>query len=138
MHSSINSSIHPFIQACIHAFIHASIHPFIHAGATIPTGMTSRSMRSLLDAHAPTPKPRSFVKSGLAEWRMVVQTNPGDGKSYKLICCKGECPESPSTAPEPADGYTTMLICVDDDPAPRANSRDVISVEATGADMDGL
>ena len=73
-------------------------------------------MRSLLDANAPSPKPRSFVKSGLSTWRMVVQTNPGDGKSYKLICCKGECPEAPSTAPKPTDDYTTMLICVDDDP----------------------
>ena len=88
----------------------------MHAGATVPTGMTSRSMRSLLDANSPSPKLRPFVKSGLSKWRMVVQTNPGDGKSYKLICCKGECPESPSTAPKPTNGYTTMLICVDDDP----------------------
>ena len=87
-----------------------------YAGAKVPAGMTSTSMRSLLDAHAPSPKPRAFVKSGLKTWRMVVQTDPVDGKSYKLICCKGKCPESPSTAPGPTHGYTTMLICVDDDP----------------------
>ena len=62
--------------------------------------------------------PRSFVKSGLGQWRLVVQVNPADSKSYKLICCKGACPQAPSTAPKPnpKSGYTTMLICVDDDP----------------------
>lgn len=98
-----------------------------YAGAEVPVGMTSRSMRSLLDAKLNTTvvaasapaalMPRSFVKSGLGKWRLVVQVNPADSKSYKLICCKGACPGSPSTAPKPKkSGYTIMLICVDDDP----------------------
>ena len=93
-----------------------------YASATLPAGMTSRSMRQLLDANASKPAnaphmPRTFVKSGLGNWRLVVQVDPVNGKSYKLICCQGECPEAPSTAPKPnSKGFTRMLIAVDDDP----------------------
>ena len=65
-------------------------------------------------------KYRDVVRSGLLgkgiPWRMVMTTSPHDGKSYKLVCCQGVCPEPPSTIPPPYKGWTTVLINVADDP----------------------
>ncbi len=47
---------------------------------------------------------------------MVVQQHltPASG-SFKLICCQAKCPNPPSTAPDPVEGYTLMLVHVETD-----------------------
>ena len=37
---------------------------------------------------------RSFVSSGLSNWRSVAMKRP-DGTRLKLVCCKGACPGQP-------------------------------------------
>ena len=94
------------------------------AGATRAPGMTAVSLRSLLEGQAARTatnvdqKYRDVVHSGLlgkgVPWRMVMTTQAE--KSYKLVCCQGECPTPPTTVPPPFKGWTTLLICVTDDP----------------------
>ena len=115
-----------------------------YAGTTPAAGMTTQSFRGLLEgtvdgatgesndtASAVSPEGssyRTFVSSGLANFRLVVkQMQDGeDGakgtsstKQFKYICCKGPCPNAPSTAPTPAkgkSGYVEMLIDIIADP----------------------
>lgn len=101
-------------------------------GATPAPNMTTVSLMRLM-AEKPTTSPaaasgtasrevdtyRSFVASGLDNWRMVVQQHEPPGLaavgSYKLICCAGTCPNSPSSTPPPVKGYTLLLIHVEAD-----------------------
>jgi arylsulfatase A-like enzyme len=94
-----------------------------YAGAAPAPGMTAVSMRPMLDAgnmgrreaqvHAAY---KPYIKSGLLNFRLVVQ-QMSDGKSYKLVCCKGACPGPPSTIhKQNKRGYTSSLTCVEDDP----------------------
>merc|ERR1711964_797158 len=85
------------------------------AKATKPPGMTSVSLRSLLQGDdKSTASYRSFVSSGLQSmpfsdpvpdggfaWRMVVEAETG----LKFICCKGPCNGAPHNAP-PVDKRT--------------------------------
>ena len=127
-----------------------------YAGTTPAAGMTTQSFRGLLEgtvdgatgersdtASAATPEGssyRTFVSSGLANFRLVVKqmqdevdgvdgVDGEDGedgakgtsstKQFKYICCKGPCPNAPSTAPTPAggeSGYVEMLIDIIADP----------------------
>lgn len=62
-------------------------------------GMTTRSFRPLLEGKPnAAAQYRGFVSSGLSNFRLVVQQI--DLKQYKYICCKGTCPNPPSTAYE--------------------------------------
>merc|ERR1712185_343836 len=75
---------------------------------------TTVTMKSFLQTRA-APTYRPFVSSGLDNFRMVVQEV--QGTSYKYICCKGQCPDPPSTAPPVAkSGWMQMLIDVKADP----------------------
>merc|ERR1719230_1522638 len=75
--------------------------------------MTTTSMRSFLQTEFAQPY-RSFISSGLNNFRMVVKEV--GGISYKYICCKGQCPNPPSTAPPVAkSGWMQMLIDVTND-----------------------
>lgn len=87
-----------------------------YASATPVLGMTTRSFRPLLEGKPnAAAQYRGFVSSGLSNFRLVVQQI--DLKQYKYICCKGTCPNPPSTAPEPgASGYVEMLIDIIADP----------------------
>jgi len=85
-----------------------------YAGAKPSEGMSTVSLRSFLQASSSTGY-RPFVSSGLDNFRMVVKEV--DGISYKYICCKGQCPGSPSTAPKVSkSGWMQMLIDVQADP----------------------
>eukprot|EP00730_Choanoeca_flexa_P002915 TRINITY_DN11228_c0_g1_i11.p1 TRINITY_DN11228_c0_g1~~TRINITY_DN11228_c0_g1_i11.p1 ORF type:complete len:471 (+),score=73.33 TRINITY_DN11228_c0_g1_i11:2-1414(+) len=100
-----------------------------YAGVPSDTNMTTMSLRPLLtatDSHAY----RSHVSSGLQasnfgengddggkgyNWRMVLKSI--NGTIYKYICCKGDCPGKPSTAPKATpDGYSRLLYNVEADP----------------------
>ena len=53
--------------------------------------------------------------SGLAKFRMVVKDL--NATTYKYICCNGECPNPPSTAPKVGkSGWMQMLIAPQLDP----------------------
>merc|ERR1712232_1376720 len=80
------------------------------AGTKPIEGMTTMSMRSFLQPDSATSY-RDHVSSGLNNFRMVVKEIKG--VSYKYICCKGQCPDPPSTAPGvSASGWMQMLIDV--------------------------
>jgi len=84
------------------------------AGTKPIKGMTTMSMRSLLQPGSGEAY-RPFVSSGLNNFRMVIKEM--DGISYKYICCKGKCPNPPSTAPPVSkSGWMQMLIDVKADP----------------------
>ena len=88
-----------------------------YASAAPAPGMTTRSFRSLLEGHAGSAQTyRSFVSSGLANFRLVVQQI--NGTQWKYICCSGACPNPPSTAPAPATNtsFVEMLIDIVHDP----------------------
>ena len=57
---------------------------------------------------------------GSFSWRVAVAEHPGPPHStYKLVCCKGRCPGTPSAAahlPPDADGYTRLLYDTIADP----------------------
>merc|ERR1712176_1471665 len=80
-----------------------------YAGVAPAEGMTTVSMRSLLETNSSAVPYRDYVSSGLNNFRVVVKEI--DGTSYKYICCKGECPNPPSTAPKVSrSGWMQMLI----------------------------
>jgi hypothetical protein len=109
-----------------------------YAGADPVVGMSTRSLRPLLEAaggggggggggsvgsadantSAAVAAYRGFVSSGLANFRLVVQAHPavggaaGETTQYKYICCQGACPNAPSTAPQPKEkgDFVEMLI----------------------------
>ena len=58
---------------------------------------------------------RDYVQSGLHDFRLVVKSIHGE--SYKLICCRGDCPAMPSTTP-PREGrpFHQLLYNVHQDP----------------------
>jgi len=87
-----------------------------YAGAKPAPGMTTRSLRPLLEGQpASTTNYRTFVSSGLSNFRMVVREM--NSTTFKYICCQGECPNPPSTAPNvSATGWMQMLIDVVADP----------------------
>jgi hypothetical protein len=59
---------------------------------------------------------RDHVSSGLSNFRLVVQ-QMADGTTYKYICCHGECPNPPSTAPPvEKSGWMQMLLKPEADP----------------------
>jgi arylsulfatase A-like enzyme len=63
-----------------------------YAGGIIPKGMTSKSLRPLLEGHA-LPPWGSLVESGLDNFRVVIRAD-NESAIYKLICCNGKCPVS--------------------------------------------
>eukprot|EP00545_Synedropsis_sp_CCMP1620_P000381 CAMPEP_0119005746 /NCGR_PEP_ID=MMETSP1176-20130426/1905_1 /TAXON_ID=265551 /ORGANISM="Synedropsis recta cf, Strain CCMP1620" /LENGTH=554 /DNA_ID=CAMNT_0006957587 /DNA_START=55 /DNA_END=1719 /DNA_ORIENTATION=- len=75
------------------------------AGAKPNDDMTTKSLKPFM-TEGTTP-PREFVSSGLFKWRLVVQVV--DDVSYKLICCKGDCGQSPTTVPPPIGGWQLLL-----------------------------
>ena len=94
-----------------------------YAGAAPAPGMTTRSLRPLLESGggaAALAAYRGHVSSGLANFRLVVAQQPkvggaagaGETTQYKYICCKGPCPNAPSTAPQPKgkDDFVEMLV----------------------------
>eukprot|EP01062_Namystynia_karyoxenos_P077796 TRINITY_DN790_c0_g1_i1.p1 TRINITY_DN790_c0_g1~~TRINITY_DN790_c0_g1_i1.p1 ORF type:complete len:522 (+),score=113.22 TRINITY_DN790_c0_g1_i1:79-1644(+) len=84
------------------------------AGAKPAEYMTAVSLRPLFSTDGNSTY-RQHVNSGLNKFRMVVQEV--NGTSYKYICCKGQCPSPPSTAPAVSkDGWMEMLINVTADP----------------------
>ena len=90
-----------------------------YANAELSLGMTTVSFRSLLEKKDITSTNyRTFISSGLSNFRMVVWENPADQRQWKYICCKGKCPGSPSTAPTPKkiNGFVEMLIDIVKDP----------------------
>jgi arylsulfatase A-like enzyme len=66
------------------------------AGAVPAQGMTTRSFANVLKGAPGSAYERPFVSSGLANWRMVVQTQ--GPRMWKYICCQGACPGAPSNA----------------------------------------
>ena len=90
-----------------------------YAGATPAPGMTTQSFRPLLEGKPGAAQAyRSFVSSGLSKFRMVVWQDPATQKQWKYICCKGDCPGAPSTAPKPKKrgDFVEMLIDIIADP----------------------
>jgi len=84
------------------------------AGAAPAEHMTVVSMRGFLDPTQTVPY-RPFISSGLSNFRLVVKDV--GGTSFKYICCKGQCPNPPSTAPKVSkSGWMEMLIDVRADP----------------------
>merc|ERR1712039_4852 len=76
---------------------------------------TTVSMRSLLEANSSATPYRDHISSGLSNFRVVIKEI--GGVSYKYICCKGQCPNPPSTAPAVSkSGWMHMLIDVKADP----------------------
>ena len=85
------------------------------AGLSPTTNMTTKSLRGLLENPSNhSAMPRTFVSSGLMNWRMVVKEF--EGTSYKLICCKGVCPGAPKSAPIPQGKWSLLLYDVLKDP----------------------
>mmetsp|Transcript_59788 Transcript_59788/g.142315 ORF Transcript_59788/g.142315 Transcript_59788/m.142315 type:complete len:567 (-) Transcript_59788:177-1877(-) len=86
------------------------------AGVEPAKGMTTVSLRPLIEGTANNSAGyRPFVSSGLSTFRVVIQEI--EGVSYKYICCLGECPGKPTTAPPVApSGWMEMLIDVKADP----------------------
>eukprot|EP00045_Choanoeca_perplexa_P018446 m.292136 g.292136 ORF g.292136 m.292136 type:complete len:518 (-) comp17823_c0_seq1:5057-6610(-) len=100
---------------------------FLDYGQVTPNAnMTSVSLRSLLTGGSSY---RSHVSSGLQSsnfssavvdangynWRMVVKSV--NNTIYKYICCRGNCPGKPTTAPAAtSDGHSRLLYNVDTDP----------------------
>eukprot|EP01060_Flectonema_neradi_P024477 TRINITY_DN3335_c0_g1_i1.p1 TRINITY_DN3335_c0_g1~~TRINITY_DN3335_c0_g1_i1.p1 ORF type:complete len:536 (+),score=117.60 TRINITY_DN3335_c0_g1_i1:88-1608(+) len=86
------------------------------AGAKPVEGMTTVSFKSLLQKGTDYKK---TVNSGLNKWRMVVQDATADDGvtkgSFKYICCEDKCPGTPSTGPQPKNGWMEMLINVSED-----------------------
>jgi len=66
------------------------------AGAAPAPNMTTRSFANVLRGAPGSEYVRPFVSSGLANWRMVVQTE--GAHIWKYICCHGACPGQPSNA----------------------------------------
>lgn len=92
------------------------------AGAKPSPGMTTQSLRPLLEQSSDSDDAgarayRSFVSSGLDNFRMVVK-QMADGTQYKYICCKGACPGAPKSAPSPPskNAFVEMLIDIVADP----------------------
>lgn len=84
-----------------------------YARAKPAAGMTTQSLRPLLEGTANAEGGyRVFVSSGLANFRMVVQQQ-ANGTQYKYICCKGPCPNAPSTFPTPKDGRSFVEGLID-------------------------
>lgn len=82
-----------------------------YASVSPAENMTTMSLRSLLEPNSKAPAYRDYVSSGLKNFRVVIKEI--DGVSYKYICCKGQCPNPPSTAPDvSASGWMQMLIDV--------------------------
>jgi arylsulfatase A-like enzyme len=108
-----------------------------YASAKPAPGMTTVSWRSLLEGNEAASYPnvpeasssyRSFVSSGLDNFRMVVKVI--GGVSYKFICCKGKCPNPPSNAPAVSkSGWMQMLI------APKTDPYDMNDLAPTKADI---
>lgn len=69
------------------------------AGISPVINMTTQSFKKLLLGDSVASYPRPFVSSGLALWRSVLIADQSGSKSrlWKLICCKGACPGSPSS-----------------------------------------
>lgn len=61
------------------------------AGVAPAANMTTVSLLPFLGGNGTY---RSFVSSGLSNWRAVVMKRP-DGSRLKLVCCKGTCPGEP-------------------------------------------
>jgi arylsulfatase len=57
--------------------------------------MTTQSFKQILYGLPKSSYPRQYVSSGLASWRAVMKED--SERLWKLICCHGECPGSPST-----------------------------------------
>ena len=96
-------------------------------------GMTTRSFRPFLEGKSNAAELyRPFVSSGLANFRLVVQEL--NGTQWKYICCQGQCPNRPSTAPNAtnAAGFIEMLIDIIADPYDMASKhierRDVVDI----------
>ena len=90
------------------------------AGTKPAPGMSTQSFRGLLEGKGTSESTgyRSFVSSGLSNFRLVVWEDPTTQTQWKYICCLGECPFAPSTAPQPKQkgGYVEMLIDIVKDP----------------------
>ena len=94
-----------------------------YAGATPAPGMTTRTLRPLLEggiANASAAAAyRGFVSSGLGNFRLVVQQHAKVGGAvnemtqYKYICCQGPCPNAPSTAPQPMGPHDFVEMLID-------------------------
>jgi len=69
------------------------------AGISPSINMTTQSFKKLLLGDTVASYPRPYVSSGLALWRavMMADQNGNESRLWKLICCKGPCPGSPST-----------------------------------------
>ena len=91
-----------------------------YAGVKPAPGMTTLSFRPILEgsATAASSAYRSFISSGLSRFRMVVWEDPATSTQWKYICCQGDLPNPPSTAPKPKvpGGYVEMLIDIVADP----------------------
>eukprot|EP00658_Telonema_sp_P-2_P026664 TRINITY_DN2078_c0_g1_i2.p1 TRINITY_DN2078_c0_g1~~TRINITY_DN2078_c0_g1_i2.p1 ORF type:complete len:440 (+),score=104.09 TRINITY_DN2078_c0_g1_i2:45-1364(+) len=82
-----------------------------YGGAKPAPGMTTASLRPMLvGSEAPV---RSFISSGLQNWRMAVQNV--NGTNFKFICCKGSCPNPPSNVGKPKHGWTQLLYAIEQD-----------------------
>lgn len=89
------------------------------AGVSPAPGMTTKSFRPLLEGKSVNQSNyRPYVSSGLSNFRMVVWEDPDSQRQWKYICCKGQCPNPPSTAPKPKtpDSFVDMLIDIVADP----------------------
>ena len=82
-----------------------------YAGATPVAGMTTKSLRPLLNGTDTIVRP--FIASGLYSWRMVVQEH--NQTQFKFVCCKGRCPNAPSNVGKPQSGWTQLLYDIEND-----------------------
>ena len=105
-------------------------------GGAAAGAISARSFRGLLEGADPATRNRTTVLSGLQSvpfgtpldpsdpgsfsWRVAVAEHAGPPRStYKLVCCKGRCPGTPSAAAHvrpDADGYTRLLYDIIADP----------------------
>jgi len=74
------------------------------AGISPVMNMTTQSFKNILYGLPTSTYPRQYVSSGLALWRAVMKED--SERLWKLICCQGECPGSPSTV---ASGRNTFI-----------------------------
>jgi len=103
-----------------------------------PYPMTTRSLRHLLQDENKryakmfenkeleyVPPVREYVSSGYGNWRAVIKVTSGKHSdtsiqhlsTYKLICCRGTCPEAPKSAtPVSSRGWNILLYDTIADP----------------------